>query len=507
MEKEYLLGVDIGTSGSKGVIISSDGKIKADSYVEHELSIPQPGWAEHDADKVWWNDFKLLLESLTRQSKIEASQILAVGVSALCPDLLLIDKKGSPLRPAILYGIDSRAYKEIEYINQLFGKEYIFNTTGNTLSAQSLLPKLLWVKENEPDILQRSWKFLTASSYILYKLTGNIFMDYLSASVGGLTRLQDSSWVTDMFETLNISLDILPGLDWATEIGGGINRNGAAETGLNEGVPVIIGTCDVAAEAISAGVFEPGETILVYGSTISYLQCLNKPLLNPSLFSGIYCLPDCYFRGGATATAGSITKWFRDNFAQLEKKKQKESGVNAYKQLSDQLKELSLDPTGLLVLPFFTGARSPLNDENAKGIIAGLTLSHNKNHIYKALLEGVGYEIRHNLEVLKEDGFPPSKIISVGGGTKSRIWTQIVSDITGVEQYCVKQQTGAPLGAAFLAGLGSGIFSDVSTIRKDWIDIGDKVQPNPVIHEAYQKYYKLYREMYKNTRDIIHKIN
>ena len=310
-----------------------------------------------------------------------------------------------------------------------------------------------------------------------------------------------------MFEELNIPANILPGLGWTTEIGGQISNKGAAETGLKPGVPVIIGTCDVAAEAVSAGVFEPGDMVMVYGSTMSYLQCLREPVLNESLFSGIYCLPECYFRGGATATAGSLTKWFRDNFSDLEKMEEKESGINAYQLLSDKLKKLSPDPTGLLVLPFFLGARTPINDEKAKGVIAGLTLSHKKIDIYKALLEGVGYEIKHNLEVLNEDGYPPAKIISVGGGTKSEEWTQIVSDITGVEQYCVNQPLGAPLGAAFLAGLGTGIFSDISSLKDEWIEIGRKVKPNPDVHKTYQKYYKLYRDLYKDTKRIIHQIS
>ncbi|MDI3547810.1 MAG: xylulokinase [Halanaerobiales bacterium] len=506
MENIFIMGVDIGTSGSKGVIISSDGKVKAEDYIEHDLSMPQPGWAEHDAERVWWGDFKVLLKHLAEKSNLKPRQITAIGISALCPDLLLVDKDDVCLRPAILYGIDTRAKEQVKEMNSIFGEDYLFRLTGNSLSAQSLLPKLMWLRDNEPENLKKAEKMLTASSFIVFKLTGSYCMDYLSASVGGLVDIKKYEWATDLFKEMNLSPELLPELGWATDIAGKISSKASQETGLKEGVPVIIGTCDVAAEAVSAGVLEPGETILVYGSTMSYLQCLNRPILHRGLFSGLYCISNCFFSGGATATAGSLTKWFRDNFSPLEKAVEKQIGINAYELLDDEVNKLASGPSGLLVLPFFSGARSPINDEEAKGVIAGLTLSHNRTHIYKALLEGIGYEIKHNFEVMKEAGVAPEKIIAVGGGIKGTVWPQIISDVLGKEQYCLEQSSGAPLGAAFLAGLGTGIIPDRSLIKEKWIKIGRVVKPSLSTHNVYQKYYQMYRSFYEKTKNCIHQL-
>jgi xylulokinase len=505
MNTQYLLGVDIGTSSSKGVIIATDGGIKAVDLIEHGISIPKAGWAEHDAEEVWWGDFCKLLQRLTAKANIDPQEITGIGVSGLCPDLLLVDKNGNCIRPAILYGIDARANKQIDQINSLFGAKYIYDLIGHALSSQSILPKMLWLKENEGENFKKAHKVLTASSYIVYKLTNSFVVDYLTASTAGLVNINTSQWVTELFSEFQLSPELLPRLGYGTEIAGKVTSKTAREMGLKEGIPVIIGTGDVGTEAISAGVFEPGETILVYGSTISYLQCLKKPVTHANLFSGYYALPNSYFIGGATATAGALTKWFRDNFSPLEKAIEKELGRNAYSLLSEEAGKVQ-NPTGIIVLPYLSGARSPVNDENAKGIIAGLTLAHKRIHLYKALLEGVGYEIRHNFEVMAEAGVEPKKIIAVGGGTKSSVWTQIVSDIIGKDQYCIAQDVGAPLGAAYLAGLGVGIIPNTAYIRDNFVKIGRVVRPSSATGRIYDQYYRIYRSIYEETKNSIRQL-
>lgn len=500
-----LLGVDIGTSGSKGVIFSADGEIKAAELIEHGISMPKPGWAEHDAEEIWWGDFCRLLPRLTAKAKVSPSELAGIGISGLCPALLLVDKNGNCIRPAILYGIDTRAGLQIKQINSLFSKEHIFNLLGHSLSSQSILPKLLWLKENEPENLNMAYKILTTSSYIVYKLTGNFVVDYLTASSGGLIDINTSRWATELFDGLQLSTELFPRLGYGAEIAGLVTSEAAEELGLKKGTPVVIGTGDVGAEALSAGVFAPGETILVYGSTISYLQCLEKPVAHTDLFSGCYIFPHTYFIGGATATAGALTKWFRDNFSPLEKTVEKELGISAYSLLNDEAAGIE-EPTGIIVLPYFSGARSPINDENARGMLAGLTLTHQRIHLYKALLEGVAYEIRHNFEVMAEAGVDPKKVIAVGGGTKSSVWTQVVSDVLGKEQYCVTQSGGAPLGAAYLAGLGLGIIPEPAYIRENYVKTDRVVIPSMAAGKRYEEYYQVYRLLYKETKDLMGKL-
>lgn len=501
-----LLGIDIGTYSSKGVITNKDGEIIAEDLVEHGLSLPSPAWAEHDAEKIWWHDFKILVKKLKERANISPRQISAVGVSALGPDLVPLDKEGHCLRPAILYGIDARAQKQIEKVVKSFGEEYILNLTGNSLSSQSIIPKMLWLRENEPEIFRKTDKILTATSFIVYKLTDNFYVDYLNASVAGLVDIRGACWATDLFKEFGFSLDLFPKLAWATEVAGGVTLKASLETGLKEGTPVIVGTCDAGAEAISGGVIEPGENILVYGSTISFLQYLKEPIFHPDLFSGLYCIPNSYFTGGATATGSALTKWFRDNFGHLEKLKESIDGTNAYDLLNEEVSQLESGPTGLMVLPFFSGARTPINDKKAKGLIAGLTLSHNKAQIYKAILEGVGFEIRSVFNVLEQAGANPKRNISVGGGIKNTVWPQIISDITGREQDCVAQALGAPLGSAFLAGLGAGIIKDIRSLREKWVKIERNIKPSAAINYKYEKYYQLYQPFYQATKDLIHKL-
>ena len=505
MSTSYLLGIDIGTSGSKGVIISTDGEIKAAELIEHGISIPKPGWAEHDAEEIWWGDFCRLLPRLTAKAKISPREIAGIGISGLCPDLLLLDINGVCLRPAILYGIDARAGAQIKQINKTFGEEEIFKLIGNSLSSQSILPKLLWLKENEPENLKQTHKILTASSYVVYKLTGGFVVDYLTASSGGLVNIKTSQWATELFDGFQLPTEVLPRLGFASEIAGRVSSKAAGELRLKEGTPVVIGTGDVGTEALSAGVFTPGETILVYGSTASYLQCLEKPVTHADLFSGCYLFPHTYFIGGATAAAGGLTKWFRDNFSLLEKAVEKELGINAYGLLNDEAARIQ-EPTGIIVLPYFSGARSPVNDENARGIISGLTLAHTRIHLYKALLEGIAYEIRHNFEVMAGAGVDPKRIIAVGGGTKSRVWTQLVSDILGKEQYCIDQEGGAPLGAAYLAGLGMGIIPDPACIREKYVKIQRVVKPSAEAGKRYEGCYQIYRMLYEETKNSMKKL-
>lgn len=505
MSISYLLGIDIGTSSSKGVIIGTDGKSKATELVEHGISIPKPGWAEHDADEVWWRDFCKLLTRLTAKANINPNELSGIGISGLCPDLLLLDKNGMCLRPAILYGIDARAGTQIKQMNRVFGEERISNLLGHSLSSQSILPKLLWIKENEPENLRKTHQILTASSYIVYKLTGSFVVDYLTASAGGLIDIKTSQWATELFEGLQLPTGILPRLGFAAEIAGEVNSEAVRTLGLKEGTPVVIGTGDVGTEALSAGVFAPGETILVYGSTACYLQCLGELVTHRDLFSGYYLFPYTYFIGGATATAGALTKWFRDNFSPLEKVIQKELGINAYSLLDDEASMIK-DPTGIVVLPYFSGARSPVNDENARGIMVGLTLTHTRIHLYKALLEGIAYEIRHNFEVMAEAGVDPKRIIAVGGGTKSRVWTQLVSDILGKEQYCVEQEEGAPLGAAYLAGLGLGVIPGPACIREQYVKTERIVKPSAKSKKRYEGYYEIYRVLYEETKNSMKKL-
>ena len=496
MAERYLIGIDIGTYESKGVLTDTTGRVIAQAVIGHELSIPQPGWVEHDAETIWWHDFVSIARDLLLQSGVDPAKIAGVGCSAIAPCVLPVDKTGRPLRPGILYGIDTRASVEVEDLTSTLGAERIISSTGSALSSQSAGPKILWLQRNEPGIWAQTHRIMTSTSYLVYRLTGRIVIDHYTATTfAPLYDLHELGWEPrGMAEVC--PADMLPDLDWTTAIAGRVTAFAAEETGLAVGTPVIVGTADAAAEAVSAGVVSPGDTMLMYGTTLFFIEIcegLPKPGV---LWPAVYLEPGTFALAAGMSTAGAVTRWFRDQFGQVELLDEASGGPNAYAKLAEGAQAVPPGAEGLLVLPYFSGERTPLNDPLARGMIAGLTLSHTKAHVYRGILEGIAYGIRHNLEAMKSAGDPPAKLIAIGGGTKNRLWLQIVSDVTGQKQV-VRTTTGASYGDAFLAGVGVGLFQKMESVR-DWLGPAEEIAPNPTVHDIYNRYYPLFRQLYDN---------
>ncbi len=505
MSAEYLLGIDIGTYESKGVLTTPTGKVIAEAAIPHELSMPKPGWVEHDADQVWWHDFCWLTHKLVQQSGVQSSDILAVGCSGIGPDLLPVNEQGQPLRPAILYGIDTRASAEIAELEQRIGIERIVAISGNGLSSQSVGPKILWLARNEPDVFRSTHHILTATGYLVFRLTGKAFIDnYTAATFAPLFNIHTLMWEEEMCQGI-VDPQLLPEPAWSGQVAGEITPQAAEVTGLRAGTPVVVGTTDAAAEALSVGVTNPGELMLMYGSTLFFIHVVDRLLIEPRLWAGVYLEDGLWALAAGMATSGALTRWFRDQFARHELDVELQGGMNAYSYLSEAAAQIPPGSQGLVVLPYFSGERTPIHDPLARGVIAGLTLSHTQAHVYRALLEGVAYGIAHNLEAIRESGGKTEQAIAVGGGTKSRTWLQIVSDVTGIRQIVPKQTLGAAYGDAFLAGLGIGKFESLTDV-KAWVQLAEVIQPDPKNHLLYQKYYSEYRKMYPSMKDQLHRL-
>ncbi|MBO8127463.1 MAG: FGGY-family carbohydrate kinase [Firmicutes bacterium] len=505
MAKGYLLGVDIGTYESKGVLTTLDGEIVSVQVRPHNLSIPRPGWAEHDAEQVWWQDFCSIVQGLLAESKVDPKEIHGVGCSAIGPCMLPVDQKGNPMRQGILYGIDTRATAEIAELEEVLGADRIYDVCGATLSAQSVGPKILWERHHEPEIYQAAHKFVTSTTFLVARLTGNYYIDhYTAASFHPLYDLAKREWNPELAAPI-VEVDRLPELGWTTDIAGTVTREAAAQTGLAEGTPVIIGTVDAAAEAVSVGVVSPGQIMIMYGSTVFMIEVLAQPKVDPRLWSAPYLFPGTHCMMAGMATSGALTRWFRDHFAKDLVMQEQETGINAYGQLAQEAAQAPPGAEGLIVLPYFSGERTPINDPRAKGVIMGLTLAHTRGHVYRAILEGIGYGINHHFQVLKEIGVSPHTAVAVGGGTKNPLWLQIVSDICNTVQLVPAVTIGASYGDAFLAGLGVGVFSTYRDIAQ-WLKEIKEVRPNPDVVEIYQKQYELYLKTYQQTKEIMHDI-
>lgn len=499
-----LLGVDIGTSGAKGVLVTAGGEIVAAAERTHSVSMPRPGWVEHDAEHVWWGGFVEILAQILRTSGADPERIAGVGCSAIGPCLVPMDASGHPLRPAILYGVDSRASRQIEQMKSAMSPDEALAVAANPITTQSLLPKAMWLRDEEPGVYSKAKLFLDAAGYLAFRLTGSPSLDLFTATAGGLIDIRTLAKSPDMFHAADVSPDLFPEPSWPTKLVGTVTKTAASLTGLKPGTPVTTGTCDAAAESVGAGTTEDGEVTLIYGTTAVVLACLGKPASNPALFGGPYCLPDRYVLAGATAAAGALTSWYRDNFGAQARSEAAKTNKNPYEVLYEMGRQVPAGSDSLVVLPYFGGARTPVNDEHARGVILGLTLRHTGAHIYRALLESVGYEIRHHLEEMTRSGAAPHVIRAVGGGTRNPLWTQCVSDITGLTQACVANPLGAPLGDAYLAAMAVGAVEGVGQLKQAWIRADTVVTPDPANKATYDRLYGVYREAYAATRNLSH---
>jgi xylulokinase len=485
----HTLGIDIGTFETKGTLVAHDGTITATATRPHKMLVPRPGWAEHRAEEDWWGDFVHVTRDLLRQSGLDPSNIKAVAASAIGPCMLPVDAAGKPLMNGVLYGVDTRASAQIAALNAQIGEATILDRCGNALTSQSVGPKILWLKETHPDLFAQTAKVLTSTSYLTWKLTGEYVIDhYTAANFSPLYDVARQDWTADLAAIL--PPDRLPRLQWSTEIAGHITPEAAAETGLAEGTPVTCGTIDAAAEAVSVGVANPGEMMLMYGSTIFIIQVTAKALRDPRLWYAPWLFPGQHASMAGLATSGTLTHWFRDQLAR----------DSDFATLAAEAAQSPKGAKGLLCLPYFSGERTPIHDPQAKGAFFGLNLTHTRGDLYRAVLEGIAMGTAHVLDTYADLNATPTRIRAVGGGTKNAVWLQAASDLGHNAQEVCEKTIGASYGDAFLAALAIGALG--SDAIQHWNPIARTVQPEPV--PAYDRQYPLWKALYAQTKDIAH---
>jgi xylulokinase len=487
---DWLLGIDIGTSSSKGVLTTKDGRILARAERPHALSLPKPGWAEHDAEAIWWADTLAICRELTaRAADLGRGSIAGMTVSGIGPCVLPSDEAGNPLRPAILYGIDTRATAEIKELDERYGRDRILGRGGSSLSSQAVGPKLLWIQRHEPEVWARTRRFFMASSFIAYRLTGAYVLDHHSASqCDPLYDIGAEAWARDWAAEIAPGLE-LPELHWATEPVGRVTPEAAGLTGLPAGTPVMAGTIDAWAEALSVGVARSGDTMLMYGTTMFIVEALDHPKPDPTMWGTAGVLPGSRTLAAGMATSGALTGWLRDI-----------AGQPPFEDLVREAAAIPAGSEGLIALPYFAGERTPLFDPSARGLILGLTLSHGRGHLYRALLEATGFAVRHILEALEHAGGTPTRFVAVGGGTRGGLWTQIVSDVTGRPQEIPAETIGACYGDALMAAIGTGLVPVDTT----WATVAHLVEPDPATRPRYDELYLIYRSLYPATLEQAH---
>ena len=489
---QFTLGVDIGTYESKGVLVDPDGNVVEQAKVQHGMIVPRPGWAEHRADSDWWHDFRAITRALLNASAIDPGQVACVAASAIGPCMLPIDAAGHPLMNAVLYGVDTRAESEVAELTRRIGAEKILDTCGNSLTSQSVGPKILWLKRNRPEIFSASARFVTSTSYLVQKLTGECVIDhYTAANFSPIYDLNGQCWSMDLADDI-CSAERLPQLRWSTEIAGTVTTEAATETGLAPGTPVTVGTVDAAAEAVSVGVRAHGDTMMMYGSTAFLIQLVGQQVRDDRLWCAPWLVPGTHASMAGLATSGTLTHWFRDNFA---RELQRES---AFSVLAAEAAKSQPGSRGLLLLPYFSGERTPIHDPKAKGAFFGLNLKHTRGDMYRALIEGIAYATAHILETYRDAGVAPTRLLAVGGGTRNRVWLQSTSDIGGVPQHLCGKSLGAAYGDAFLGACAVGAAHPTDIGR--WNPVIEVIQSDP--HPVHDRQYELFKRLYLQTRDI-----
>lgn len=505
MSEQYVMGIDVGTNETKGVLVDERCRIAASVAIAHEIENPEPNVFEQDAEAVWWGDVCRVSKTLLKESQIKAEQVKVLGVSALGCDCVPVDESCRPLCKAILYGIDSRSHEEIAWLNGIY-KDKAEEAFGHPICSSDIAPKILWIKNHLPKVYEKTFKFLTASSYLTAKLTGVYCIDkYLAEDFLPLYDLENNRPASEEACRLFCRPDQMADILYATDTAGTLTRQAAMETGLAEGTKVLTGTGDSGTEAVSTGVFQPGDLMVQLGSTCYFVYLADRMIKDNRVWPGTFIIPDTYSICAGTNTAGALTKWFKKNIYFDKAGEEAHGGDNAFHAMAESIRSIPAGSEGLITLPYFAGERTPLNDPFARGMIIGLQLHHTREHMYKSALEGIAYSIGQHVDILKENGLPVNKIMAVGGGTKNEPWLQIIADVLNMPVQTSQITMGAAYGDALMAALAAGFYDS-------WEELSKVVRPAKVYEpdennaQLYDSRKGIFKELYEKNKEIMHQL-
>lgn len=486
MSQEYLLGIDIGTTGTKLLLVDTAGGITAEINLTSTLQSPQANWAEEDPGE-WWDNICSGVPEILIKASVDPSHILAVGVSGMVPATILVGGDGRPLRRSIQQN-DARSIIEIDEFKARVDEQDVFRRTGSAITQQSIGPKLLWLAKNEPDVFAQTVWVMGSYDYINYRLTGTPTLEQNWALESGLYDIHHKDWDDDLLKLAEISREQLPAVHAPNDVIGRITSETAALTGLLAGTPVVAGSADHVSSAFSVGLKQNGDLLIKLGGAGDVLYSLDRLEINECLFLDYHVIPGLYLINGCMASSGSIIKWYRDKFG---------AGLD-YPELDAEAWNIPAGSDGLILLPYFIGEKTPIFDPIARGVFFGLTLQHTRAHLYHAILEGISFGFYHHIQVLKKAGFDIKRVRVANGGARSKLWRQVTSDVIGLPLEEVANHPGSSLGAAFVAGMGVGAFTEWSEIEK-FIHLKQPTYPDQTRHEKYKTLYRLYRDLYETN--------
>ena len=487
----YLLGVDIGTSSCKTAVFDPDGKVIAQGGSEYPVSYPEKGWAEQDpAD--WWNGICRAVREMIGESGINPADIAGIGIDGQSWSAIALDKSGNVLCPTPIW-TDTRSEAICRETAERLGEEKLFGLYGNPVSPCYTWPKILWYRKNRPEVFEKTEKILQSNSYIAYRMTGEITQD-LSQGYGlACFDMRKGCWDDDACEALGIPRKLLPEIVNCHQVIGRLTKEAAEQTGLKEGTPVVAGGLDAACGTLGAGVVRPGQTQEQGGQAGGMSICIDQYAADPRLILSFHVVPGQWLLQGGTTGGGGALKWLRETMCP----------ELSFAEMSELAEQAPAGSGGVTFLPYMAGERSPIWNPKACGVFFGLNFGVTRGQMIRACMEGVAYALRHNLETAEAAGAKAGILRAMGGSANSRVWTQIKADVTGCGIEVPASDTATTLGAAILAGVGTGVYKNFVEAAVRTVSVKKTYEPDPALKSVYDSGYDTYRKLYPALEELM----
>ena len=502
-----MLGIDVGTTGTRAVVVRPDGHVMGATTADHQpMRMPKPGWAEQDPED-WWQATILAVRGALKQARLQGGDIAAIGLSGQMHGVVCLDKANVVLRPALLW-CDQRSQVQCDWITSKVGADRVIKLVSNPALTGFSAPKLLWVRDNEPATYERMAHFLLPKDYVRFRLTGEFATDVSDASGTLLFDVTHRRWSKELIEAVNIDPKVLPRAFESPEVTGQLTAETALLTGLKAGTPVVGGGGDQAASAVGNGIVLAGLTSATVGTSGVIFAYTDAPKLDPRGRIHTFChaVPGKWHVMGVTQGAGLSLRWFREQLGASEAWYARETGEDVYNLIIREAEKVPAGSNGLLFLPYLMGERTPHLDAQARGMWFGLTAAHTRAHLIRSILEGVAFSLRDSLEIFKELEIPVEQIRASGGGSRSFFWRQIQADIYGKEVVTLRESEGSAFGAALLAGVGGGIYSSVEESTHAALQVRECLSPIEQNVRLYDRQYEVYRQLYPAVKGLVHQL-
>lgn len=487
---ELLLAIDQGTSGCKMTVFDLEGNVISNITKTYETLYPKEAWVEQDCEQ-WWSVIVEGIQEMIGRNSFDPKQIKGIGVDGISWACIPIDQSGKVLYPTMIW-LDRRAKAEAEWMKEIIGEKELIALSGNPVDACYITPKMLWIKNNHPEIFAKTYKFLQSNSFIVYRMTGKLSQDYSQGYGFHFFDMKKGILNEEVAHKLGLSTNLVAPLFHSHEVIGGVTKEVAALTGLIEGTPVVAGGLDAACCTLGAGVIHVGQTQEQGGQAGGMSIVLDAPLIHEKLILGYHVVPDQWLLQGGTTGGGGTLNWFNKELGTAEKLIAQDKKVSSFEILSDEAETVAPGSDGLIFLPYMKGERSPLWNGNAKGVFYGITFDKTRAHMVRSMMEGVGYSLKHNIETAKEVNAHVNVLSSVGGSSNSHVWTQLKADMTGCSVEVPYSDHATTLGAAMLAGVGVGLYTDFEEAVKKTVRIQKTYTPNLDTKEIYEQGYAMY---------------